>query len=93
MSETGWLIELPLTGKNGGRLCWVTLEDKRLDRFRTVREGEDYEFQRREFPLKYTPDSNQALRFARKEDAELFMRVFDYFLLHAVATEHKWMVP
>ena len=36
----------------------------------------------------WTADSNEALRFARKCDAEDFMR--DYGITNARATEHRW---
>jgi hypothetical protein len=35
-------------------------------------------------------DSNEAIRFSRKEDAEGFITMFDVFLLNPVATEHEW---
>lgn len=90
-TETGWLIELPLTAARGGRLCWVALSDGAFPLFRTLSHNEDYDFQRAETPLIFTPDHNAALRFARKQDAEAFMTKFDRFLVHAVATEHQWV--
>lgn len=89
--ETGWLIELPLTQRGGGRLCWVALEEGPWPLFDTLRTNEDYDLRKCTSPLRFTPESSEALRFARKEDAEAFMRKFDRFLLHAVATEHMWM--
>jgi len=89
--ETGWLIELPITASGGGRLCWVGIEEGApFPRFHTLRHDEDYDFQKIASPLKFTVDSNDALRFARKIDAERFAEKFSNYLLHAVVTEHAW---
>lgn len=90
--ETGWLVELPLIARSGGMPHWVAFKSHGVSRWRTVSDdGDDWRFQERDFPLEYTPDSNAALRFSRKQDAEAFIKAFDRFLLHAVATEHMWM--
>lgn len=89
-NETGWLIESPFTARSG-RLCWVAIADKPFPMFRTLNHNEDYDFQRVDSPLEFVTDSNLALRFARKSDAEAFIRLFDKFLIGPVATEHKWM--
>lgn len=88
--QTGWLIELPLTAAGGGRLCWAALKDGPFPLFRTLNHSEDYDFQKIDSPLRFTTDSNEALRFARKIDAERFMAKFDRYLLHAIVTEHSW---
>lgn len=93
VEETGWLIELPYTASGGGRLCWVALKKDRFPRYRIRGHYDDFNSEKAESPLEFTSDSLKALRFARKEDAELFMSVFDNFLLHAVATEHAWVAP
>ncbi len=90
VDEKGWLIELPLTASAGGRLCWVALEDGPFPLFRTLNHCEDYDFQKIASPLRFTPESNEALRFARKVDAENFMAKFDRYLLHAIVIEHAW---
>ena len=89
--ETGWLIELPWTAAGGGRLCWVALKPGRFPLFKTLKHNEDYDFQKIESPLKFTPESNEALRFSRKVDAEAFIEKFDLYLMHAIATEHQWI--
>lgn len=89
-NETGWLIESPFTARSG-RLCWVAIADKPFPMFRTLNHNEDYDFQRANNPLEFVTDSNLALRFARKSDAEAFIKLFDRFLIGPVATEHKWM--
>lgn len=38
-----------------------------------------------------TPDASEAMRFARKQDAELFMEMFPYQCTGAKATEHAWV--
>jgi len=89
--ETGWLIELPWTASSGGRLCWVAFGDQKLPYFEVIDRNDDYLIRKHKTPLRFTSESNEAIRFARKEDAEAFMRVFDMFLMHAVATEHQWI--
>lgn len=90
IAETGWLVECP-HGAHGGPL-WVALTDEPLRSFQLI-ENEDYELRKIAYPLRYVKDSIEALRFARKQDAEAFMKKFDPFLLHAVATEHQWITP
>jgi hypothetical protein len=81
--ETGWLIE----ERFGDITHWIALtEDKwpmtkpraggRIDQYRS--------------PVRRSKDANDAIRFARQGDAEAFIRLFDRFLLHPVATEHMW---
>lgn len=38
----------------------------------------------------WTPDANEAVRFARKEDAERVLRALGSFWLKAQALEHAW---
>lgn len=46
--------------------------------------------------LYYTPDASQALRFARKADAEQFIEFtqsqYNGFITRGIATEHMWYV-
>lgn len=89
--ETGWLIEFPWTANGGGRLCWAALNEEKFPYFEVIDRNEDYFVRKHKSPFRLTPDSTEALRFSRKQDAEAFMAKFDLFLLHPVATEHQWI--
>lgn len=92
MTETGWLIELPLTAKIGGQLHYVALSQGDWPKYADLpvwRRGRD-RLEEYITPVEYTPDSNKALRFARKQDAEEFMSKFQRFIIHGAVTEHIW---
>lgn len=91
MTDYGWLIELPFTAQGGGQLCYVALSDGPFPLVRLI--GRRKTVEQIESPFTFTPDSNAALRFARREDAEAFMAKFDRFILHGLVTEHAWENP
>lgn len=85
--ERGWLIEEDAVG-----FChWIALEMDSWPR-RDVRLARNKSFEREEYrtPVRRVKDASEALRFARREDAEAFIKLFDRFLLAAKATEHEW---
>ena len=93
MSETGWLVEEDY----GGGFHWITLPEYAWPTRETevVSRYDDYEVERHKWrnPIVRVKDAGQALRFARKQDAEAFIKMFDRFLLSPVATEHEWPSP
>ena len=91
-TEYGWLIEMPITARCGGRLQYVALSDGTWPRLATlpVCSGKRAQILEYVSPLEFTPDSNEALRFARKEDGEAFLRKFGHFILQGVVCEHGW---
>lgn len=90
--ETGWLVEENV----GGFIHWIALSIDEWPRVkittRRARMNADFDIEETRYltPVIRVKDANAALRFARKEDAEAFIRLFDRFLLHPVATEHQW---
>ena len=88
----GWLVEEPF----GPHIRWIALAEKSWPRVKpTYRYGSTTgkviaEVAEYLTPVVRVKDANQAIRFARKEDAEAFIRLFDRFLLAATATEHEW---
>lgn len=87
--ERAWLIEQ----NGGGFVHWVALAENNWPRYkqrRGRRLGELLELDAYLTPVRFVKDANEALRFARKEDAEAVIKLFDRFLLHPVATEHEW---
>lgn len=89
----GWLIEEDA----GGFIHWIALASDAWPRYdvKTIARTADYEMDREKYrsPVERVKDSNDAIRFARKEDAEAFIRLFDRFLLCPKATEHCWRLP
>lgn len=83
---TGWLIE---DRSSGGSLYMAMIEDGRFGETKEKSIGR-FKFERYESPLCFVKDSNDALRFARKEDAEAFVRVFRKFMLVPEVLEHCW---
>lgn len=76
----GWLIEEDA----GGDIHWIALTDNIwkygwhlpvLDRDQPS-------------PVKRVKDANEAFRFARQQDAQAFISLFDRFLLCPKVTEH-----
>lgn len=84
--ETGWLIE----ENAGGITHWIALSDG-PQHWHKLADLEEHELFKADTPVRRVKDSNEALRFARKVDAEAFIVKFDVFLLHAVATDHQWI--
>lgn len=80
-SETGWLIE---QRPHPEHILWVALCYERVtrDTWCTERHGDA--------PVIFVKDAGHALRFARRGDAEAFVKVFDRFLLNPTVTEHSW---
>lgn len=89
--ETGWLIE----EEAGGVIHWIALANFAwpLTKIKQVGSRRDYDAERYMSPVQRVKDSNDALRFARKVDAEAFIQLFDRFLLCPKATEHCWPTP
>lgn len=90
--ETGWLVEEDAFGITH----WIALTDEvwpqTKSRFRSRRgRTERVEIEKYLSPVRRAKDANDALRFARKEDAENFIKLFGKFLLSPKATEHKWI--
>ena len=91
----GWLVEEPF----GPHIHWIALAEKSWPRvkptYRYSSTTGDVTAEVVEYltPVVRVKDASEALRFARKEDAEAFIRLFDRFLLAAVATEHEWVGP
>jgi hypothetical protein len=87
MSERGWLIEHSgkLTDELHGQISWLCVK------FKFGGHGA------REFG--YTHDSNKALRFARKEDAEAVLAMHlgasppKWYSAPYSVTEHEWVEP
>jgi hypothetical protein len=88
--ETGWLIEFPWTA-GGGVLQYAALVDEQWPIIKAIKSDESMQIEKYQTPIKMVSDSNKAIRFARKEDAETFIILFNNFLLHPVISEHKWM--
>lgn len=87
MVETGWLIE----ENSDFAPHWIALSKEPWPSIKVrQRLGREHEVEKYKTPVVRVKDSNAALRFARKEDAEAFMAMFDRFLLLPVATEHQW---
>ena len=98
IDATGWLIE----ENAGGVIHWIALAENEwplYERVEVKRRGvqplasdDDWEIDKSRYlsPIKRVKDANEALRFARKEDAEALIKLFDRFLLCPVATEHAW---
>lgn len=88
--ETGWLIEEDA----GGFIHWIALAEDAWPRTevkdRRIGARTSRSFERYLSPVRRVKDANEALRFARKQDAEAFIKLFDRFLLCPVATEHCW---
>lgn len=90
--ETGWLIEEDA----GGFVHWIALAEDQWPRYnletrRSRRNADDdVIIERYKSPVRRVKDANEALRFARKEDADAAIKLFDKFLLHAKAAEHAW---
>lgn len=84
MDEVGWLIEEDARGITH----WIALAKGQWPR--TTRSTHPYVSDRYQTPVERVKDANLALRFARKEDAEAFIELFDRFLLNPEATEHCW---
>ena len=82
MDEVGWLIEEDARGITH----WIALAKGQWPR--TTSSTRPYV--RYQSPVERVKDANLALRFARKEDAEAFIELFDRFLLNPEATEHCW---
>jgi len=85
-AETGWLIEEDA----GGFTHWIALADIQWPRSRREYFNEEYENRKYLSHVTRVKDANLALRFARRADAEQFIKLFERFLLHAKATEHMW---
>jgi hypothetical protein len=86
----GWLVEEDA----GGFVHWIALGENAWPRTevrdRRIGKRNSTMFERYLSPVRRVKDAHEALRFARQEDAEAFIRLFDRFLLNAVATEHSW---
>lgn len=84
--ETGWLIE---DRSPGDHSLYMKLGD---DPIQCVdgNERRGRIFGKFLSPLGFTKVAGEALRFARKEDAEAFVRVFKRFMLAPEVTEHSW---
>ena len=91
--ERGWLIEFPWTKHSGGALQYAALAKGKWPRYNTIRRTRLVEHDEYQTPIEMVADSNDAIRFARKEDAEAFVVLFDRFLLHPVIAEHQWIGP
>jgi hypothetical protein len=86
--ETGWLIET----KFGPHTHWLKLDGEPWPRY-DVSAYDGDELRKYAIPFNFTKDASEALRFARKEDAEAVMAMFQRFLIDPVATEHQWPAP
>jgi hypothetical protein len=88
--ESGWLIEEDA----GGFVHWIALAEDAWPRTevrdRRLGARTSRMFERYMSPVVRVKDANDALRFARRQDAEAFIKLFDRFLLCPVATEHEW---
>jgi hypothetical protein len=80
--ETGWLIEEDA----GGVIHWIALAENIWQRGWYASEGKS------PMPVERVKDANDALRFARKQDAEAFADLFQRYLLCPKVTEHCWPV-
>lgn len=78
-----WLIERPST-KGGQPRWWRTLVKGRPATIHVIDATNDNE---------WTTDANEAVRFARKEDAETVIKALDLPPSLMRATEHVWMSP
>lgn len=78
--ETGWLIEENASGV----IHWIALVEN------VWKYGWYISESAQPSPVRRVKDSNDALRFARQQDAEAFIKLFDRFLLCATPTEHEW---
>jgi hypothetical protein len=85
--ETGWLIEENATGV----IYWVALAEDAWPRTKENRFSRRLGFEDYLSPVVRVKDANDALRFARKQDAEAFMGLFRIFLLAPIATEHLFL--
>ena len=87
--ETGWLIE-----EDGPH--WIALAKDSWPRWkystRRSRYDSDLDLEMREYltPIRRVKDANEAIRFARKQDAEAFLTLFSRYLLLAKVTEHAF---
>lgn len=94
-TEYAWLIE----ENSGGFVHWIKLAEdewpktKVTTRRARMNSDHDVEVTTYRTPVVRTKDASEAIRFARKQDAEAFLRLFDRFLLRAFATEHGWDQP
>jgi hypothetical protein len=84
--DAGWLVEEEF----GDIIHWIALSQDKWPLFKTRLRRERLEMDQYISPVLRVKDAAKALRFARKEDAEAFIALFDRFLLHAKATEHIW---
>src|SRR5207237_4031619 len=88
--ETSWLIE----ENSDFSPHWITLSQEPWPLIKVQhRLGNKFELEKYQTPIARVKDAGAALRFARKQDAEAFVAMFDKFLLHPVATEHSWPAP
>jgi hypothetical protein len=87
--ETGWLVEESASGV----IHWIALAENAWPRTKENRFSRRFGFKDYLSPIVRVKDANNALRFARKQDAEAFIRLFDRFLLCPIATEHCWHEP
>jgi hypothetical protein len=84
----GWLIE-----EVGAGLHWIALSTDvwpLLRIRRTLALRDDDKIEQYQTPIRRVKDASEALRFARREDAEAFAALFSRFLLHPRVTEHEW---
>jgi hypothetical protein len=90
LSEAGWLVEEDC----GGFVHWIALTPDQWPRYADlpVWRGRKADLGEYRTPVRRVKDANEALRFARKDDADEFIRLFGRFLLHAKATEHCWPI-
>jgi hypothetical protein len=80
--ETGWLIE---EEAGDGIIHWIALAEN------IWRRGW-YDASESKFPtpVERVKDANEALRFARRQDAEAFADLFQRYLLCPKVTERAW---
>lgn len=91
-SETGWLVEASF----GPHLHYIGIRDPHPQWRESERSDSDWTPYGRSALvglLSFNKDANEGLRFARKVDAEAFIKAFGSLLSDARATEHEWPLP
>ena len=88
--ERGWLIETPF----GPHVHWIRLQSPYPAWQKLIDDGEAPSGRGAEAGcFRFCKDSNEATRFARKEDAEHVIEALAGLLVNPKATEHEWHGP
>lgn len=84
--EAGWLIEQ----HSNAVIDYVATAVEEWPRLKSAFKSYEIELDEYLSPIRYVKDAGNALRFARREDAESFVALFRRFLLTPVIAEHAW---